>query len=94
MTSCIKEDKIIDDSLPKRYELLEFPYAAIDLEYSYFKHVNRYVIYAASIVDNNLNAQTKLLTDFADTEMKYYPECGLVQWLQAEILQYPLTFGW
>jgi DNA polymerase elongation subunit (family B) len=87
-------NKIIDDSLPKRYELLEFPYAAIDLEYNYFKHIGRYTIYAASIVDNNLNAQTKLLTDFADTDTKLFPECGLVQWLQAEMLQYPLTFGW
>jgi len=52
------------------------------------------MIYAASIVDNNLQGQTKLLTDFADTEMKLFPECGLVQWLQSEMLQYPLTFGW
>jgi DNA polymerase I len=87
-------DKIIDETLPKRYELLEFPYAAIDLEYNYFKPIGRYVIYAASIVDNQLQAQSKLFSDFIGTEMENFPELGLVQWLQNEMLQYPLTFGW
>jgi DNA polymerase elongation subunit (family B) len=82
--------QIIDETLPKRYGLLELPYAAIDLEYNYFKPVRRYMIYAASIVDNNLQGQTKLLADFPGV----YPERALVQWLQSEMLKYPLTFGY
>ena len=83
--------QIIDPSLPKRFPLLSLPYASFDFEYQKFKQ--RTVIFAVSFVDNQGNAQTKHISDFVRAIPKY-PELGLIQWINYQLLQYPLTFGW
>ena len=87
----IEIGQIIDPSLPKRFPLLSLPYASFDFEYQKFKKRN--VIFAVSFVDNLGNAQTRHISDFVLAIPKY-PELGLVQWTNYQLLQYPLTFGW
>ena len=90
-TQEIEIGQIIDPSLPKRFPLLSLPYASFDFEYQKFKKRN--VIFAVSFVDNLGNAQTRHISDFVQAIPKY-PELGLVQWTNYQLLQYPLTFGW
>jgi DNA polymerase elongation subunit (family B) len=81
------------NTLPNlRNELLEAPYAAIDLEWKSHpdNKAKSYTLYAASIVDSDGKIQVKHITDFSSSE----PEKELANWFIKEVLQYQLTIGW
>ena len=72
----------------KRYERLLGSWCAFDLEWD----SKTQEIYAAAIVDNEDNQYVKHISDFIQNGDS--PEKQLVQWINAELLKYPLIFGW
>ena len=78
--------KIISDN--KRYERLLGPWCAFDLEWD----SKTQEIYAAAIVDNDGDQYVKHISDFIQNGDS--PEKQLVEWINAELLKYPLIFGW
>src|SRR4051794_11395278 len=78
-----------------RNELLNQPYASIDIEFRGNKDENRFIknynIYAVAIVDSLGNIKAKHESDFKGYSQ---PEKELIKWTMSELLQYKLTIGW
>jgi DNA polymerase elongation subunit (family B) len=78
--------KIASDN--RRYERLLGPWCAFDLE----RDSKTQEIYAAAIVDNEGRIYLRHISDFIQNGDS--PEKQLIEWINAELLRYPLTFGW